>query len=354
MFKKISLFTLGLAKISLGKENDDFSPESSFDYDPYDYSYAYEYEAANQHLDTDHDSPADIPEEAGFRAILGGPNSEGRSSPRGPRPDGPLSIGSEGGPSGDPVADRNGLRRLQERLALIHHLVGHPRYHHSINALRYYGCWCLPHMRDDDAPGQVIPHKGKPADAVDSACMKAQKCYECAYRDHEQHVDKKTGKNYRCISRGNGYAYNLHFDQNDFANRDKRSIECMDDPNDDDIRHSCRRSLCECDRQFAEDLRAGMGEWKEENRQKMQNIPGTGGLKEWVGGFDPKDKCVASGNGSGDNAGQKPDQCCGFKGGVRLPFYSNQGRVKCCGDKTYDSLIYTCCEDGRLTMANTC
>ena len=250
MFKKISLFTISLAKIASAQEVAVSNVESSYNYDPYDYSYAYEYEATNQHLDTDHDSPAklDSPDEAGFRGILEGPGgSSGRSSPRGPS-----SLTS----SNDPVADRNGLRRLQERLALIHHLVGHPRYHHSVNALRYYGCWCLPSIREDDAPAASIPRHGKAADAVDSACMKAQKCYECAYKDHEQY--EKNGKPYRCMSKSNGYAYNLHFDPNDYANRDKRSIECLDDPNDADIRHSCRRSLCECDRQFAEDLRAGM------------------------------------------------------------------------------------------------
>lgn len=331
---KITLLTVTINQLVKTGVASSFQEDNYNEYDVYDnydvdYSYAYDYETESGHLDIDLETPkksqgvtpGDSPSNSGFRGLTG---TGGARSPFGPI-ESTLSDRQNDGP----------LRRLQNRMSLLHHLnPDHPEYHHPINALRFYGCWCLPTLNS----GTAVPSKGAPIDKIDSACRRAHLCYTCAEKDHPDMV---------CHSRNNGYGFNLHSDIMDPMDADKRSIECLDDPNSGNQKDSCSRSLCECDKQFAEDLRKSFHLWNRDNMQKMAKGP----PQYNVGGFDAPNECRAK--GSKDEKPLGPNECCGQQGGVRMPFHTHEGRMKCCGDKTYDSLLYTCC-DGALTMDNTC
>lgn len=183
----------------------------------------------------------------------------------------------------------------------------------------YYGCWCLP----DEDHAEYVPRYGKPVDEVDQSCKKQSQCYECAKMNYGED----------CESSDIGYKYELHNDPTDPTNHWKNTIVCKDNPN----KKGCKRSLCECDKKLAEDLRTNFGFWKEGHHQRQ-------------GGFDTS-MCEADHNGNG---GRGPLACCGKDDGPKYPFRTMNGARKCCGSKTYDSTIQECCSDDDVRFLGAC
>jgi len=190
----------------------------------------------------------------------------------------------------------------------------------------FYGCWCLP---DNDHKLFTVGY-GKPVDNIDGSCKRQSQCYDCAQIDHPDRV---------CDPNIMGYSFKLHQDPTDPNNHWKKSIECTDQPGKGS-KGSCRRSICECDKKLAEDLRTYFHEWDINNHQEQ-------------GTFDSATRCIVEGCKSG-NCGGRSVECCGNLGsGPRMP-YKTDGRRKCCGDKTYDSTFQECCEDGSLAAIGAC
>lgn len=190
----------------------------------------------------------------------------------------------------------------------------------------FYGCWCLP-----DAEHKLFTvGYGKPVDNIDSSCKRQSQCYDCAQVDHSDRV---------CDASTMGYHYKLSYDPADPSNHMKKSIECLDTPRG--TKGSCRRSICECDKRLAEELREHFGEWHVGHHQEQ-------------GTFDAGANCIVEGCKNGNCSGSEI-ACCGNLGsGVRMPYKVADGRRKCCGEKTYDSSFQDCCDGNMLAAVGTC
>lgn len=150
----------------------------------------------------------------------------------------------------------NYLRRLKNLKLLVLHLQPEHRF------LRYchYGCYCLTDPLYTLTPP---PSHGKPRDPIDAACKVQHQCYECAEMDHPSRS---------CTADRVQYSYVLTRDESDVNNHWKKSIECTDDPMSKkrpgqiSPKWSCRRSMCECDKRLAEQLRENFDQWSDEYR----------------------------------------------------------------------------------------
>jgi len=219
----------------------------------------------------------------------------------------------------DPVGD--GLRRLKQLKVLILWL--QPEYRFARYC--FYGCYCLP-----DADHRLnSAGYGKPVDNVDASCKRQSECYECAQMDN----DRAT-----CDPSTTSYKYELIFDEDDPTNHMKKSIKCLDERtgrHDGNNRKGCKRSICECDKKLAEDLRTYFDDWDIKNHAIQ-------------GGFDWEGTCEHNGNGGHEKA------CCGNLGqGIRMP-YRIEGRRQCCGNVTFDSTFNECCDDDVVKTTGTC
>lgn len=225
----------------------------------------------------------------------------------------------------DPMA-----RRLRSRQDFINFLV--PKQLGTIydklpavNGYKYYGCWCLP-----STGNTRTPNRGNPVDKIDAACKRAYQCYQCAQRDRP---------GIRCDMRSTGYDYTLleGSDPNDF---NAKSIQCMNNP-DLDERQACKRSVCECEKKLAMELRDLHSEWNVQFHQRRGDD------------FKAKEVCVVDKSKKNPNSDNGPIECCGHFTGARFPFMTRGGERKCCGDKTFNPLFQTCC-DGILTSGGSC
>jgi len=223
----------------------------------------------------------------------------------------------------------NYLRRLKNLKLLVLHLQPEHRF------LRYchYGCYCLTDPLYTLTPP---PNHGKPRDPIDAACKVQHQCYECAKMDHPSRS---------CTADRVQYSYVLTRDETDVNNHWKKSIECTDDPMSKkrpgqiSPKWSCRRSMCECDKRLAEQLRENFDQWSDEYSTAL-------------GDFDPTNECVVE-EGKGNGGVKGEPECCGDQfGGSRFPFNNRDGNRGCCGSKTYDTQMFACCAD--KTVLGSC
>merc|ERR1711881_708233 len=179
------------------------------------------------------------------------------------------------------------------------------------------GCWCLP----DTDHADFTPRFGKPVDEIDMSCKKMSQCYDRAKMDHGE----------ECDSSSVPYKFELHRDPNEPDNHWKNSIVCKDNPTG---KKACRRSICECDKKLAEDLRENFGFWVQGHHQTQ-------------GGFDTSECQVDHCTGK-DCQARGPIECCGANDGPRFPFRTHEGVRKCCGQTTYDSNMQECCDNNEI------
>jgi len=212
-----------------------------------------------------------------------------------------------------------GARKLKQLKMLVLWL----QPEHRFARYCYYGCWCLP----DTDHADFTPRFGKPVDEIDMSCKKMSQCYECAKMDHGE----------ECDSSSIGYKYELHTDPNRPNDHWGNSITCLDNPVG---KKSCRRSICECDKKLAEDLRTNFGFWKQGHHQTQ-------------GGFDTS-ACQVDRCQGGNCQARGPVECCGNADEPRFPFRTNGGLRKCCGNKTYDSSLQECCSNNEIKFMGTC
>ena len=218
--------------------------------------------------------------------------------------------------SSDPTLEN--LRRLKQLKVLILHL--QPAHHFARYC--YYGCWCLPDATHDlHATGM-----GKPVDSIDAACKRQYQCYECAGMDHP-------GRD--CDESNTQYNYELTYDSDDPDNNMKKGIVCLDDPTNEKL--SCRRSICECDKKLAEDLREHFSVWTVDHHMEQ-------------GTFD-RSVCKDS-RGTGGNGGHTERECCGSYPD-RFPYSAGAGR-SCCGQVTYNPNLHCCDDNNSVQSLGSC
>ena len=100
----------------------------------------------------------------------------------------------------------------------------------------YYGCHCLP----DKHHNEYLTF-GKPVDNIDKQCKQMGVCYKCLQHKYP------AGK---CQPENTNYKFTL--------DTVKRTIDCSMN------RNTCRRDVCECDKDFAIGAAKHEHEWKEE------------------------------------------------------------------------------------------
>lgn len=238
---------------------------------------------------------------------------------------GNMTRSMEAGLSEDDVLN---ARRLKQLKVLILWL----QPEHRFARYCFYGCWCLPDNDHLNAQPLNTAGFGKPVDAIDGSCRRQSHCYQCAQRDHPNH---------ECDASSTNYKYELTFDTNDPDNHWKKSINCLDEGkglgNDKGQKGGCRRSICECDKKLAEDLREHFEVWKQGHHAEQ-------------GDFDWTKNCFKDPSGNG---GRKLECCGNYGEGIRMPYHDN-GRRKCCGTVTYDSTFNECCDGDRIAAIGAC
>lgn len=162
----------------------------------------------------------------------------------------------------------------------------------------HYGCWCI------EKKGY-----GPAVDEVDFACLAHSKCWGCAKAEHGDECD------------GLNTPYKWKFIK-DSGTSVAVDIKCLDsDP--------CRRSVCECDRKLATDLRNMEAAYNPEFRNQATKHE-----------LCPKpDHSLAR----RFTVSEKLDSCCGDSV-YKFPFASAGGKRACCGTRTYDTDIMQCCD----------
>jgi len=163
-----------------------------------------------------------------------------------------------------------------------------------------YGCWCL------EKKGY-----GPAVDEIDFACFAHSKCWGCAKAENGE----------ECDGLETPYKWKFIKDSNTNVAVD---IECLDtDP--------CRKSVCECDRKLAIDLRNMEIVYDEKFRDQAAK----------QGQCPRKETSSLARSGS---LNEKLDSCCGDEH-YKFPFASNNGRRACCGNRTYDTQVMECCDN---------
>lgn len=166
-----------------------------------------------------------------------------------------------------------------------------------------YGCNCL--MLGDRPLSE--PGRGPPVDALDTTCKAYKDCLTCASKTY----------GHKCVAEATKYRFGKN-----------KELKCKNNPD------TCERSICECDKQFAQAHAAAFSSFNSEYQLFYSN-------------WDPENDCKRPGNG--------------FAAGLPSGFTKllTEGSLQCCG--TIDgpaSLINShtreCCRDGTSAELGGC
>lgn len=165
----------------------------------------------------------------------------------------------------------------------------------------FYGCHCIPGYAVHDSTAG----KGPAQDGIDSVCSRLKQCYWCAN-------DEEDGQ---CDGTMKSYSWTTVDNDNDGKVDD---IVCFNSPG------TCRWKLCQCDRQFALQLR---------DVEETYNP-----LLSEENSFDRQATCSVP--STGRETGKK---CCGnYANNFRLIF--NPNRQECCSEEYSDVKEIGTCE----------
>lgn len=163
--------------------------------------------------------------------------------------------------------------------------VGQFRPREFIRRINGYGCHCW------TKPGtENIGYKGQPLDNIDRACRTLHSCHTCINLDYNNCDPVTTKYRAKVAKNGDGTI----------------DIQCTNTMNAKGTNNGdCKRSLCECDKQFAEQVSEDWQIWDESN----WNLDNRGLFEK---------ACVT--NNARSIASGPPDQCCGTKYPFMKPF----------------------------------
>jgi hypothetical protein len=163
--------------------------------------------------------------------------------------------------------------------------VGKFRPREFMRRINGYGCHCWTKPNTEN-----IGYKGQPLDGVDRACRTLHSCHTCINLDYNECDPVTTKYRAKVVKNGDGTI----------------DIQCTNTMNAKGTNNGeCKRSLCECDKQFSEQVAADWQTWDEGN----WNLDGRGL-------FDAA--CVT--NGARSMSAGPPDQCCGTSYPDMKPF----------------------------------
>ena len=131
-----------------------------------------------------------------------------------------------------------------------------------------------------------------------------------------------------------GYTYHANITEDG-----KRELTCIDTPlttqNAD-----CKKALCECDVQMVNNLVA------------RKDIYDMNKSKTW-GSFDVDAKCERDLCKKTKLGCHDADMCCG-EYPRRHPLWSQDGVMACCGNKSYNTQLQTCCGINDVRIGASC
>jgi len=199
---------------------------------------------------------------------------------------------SMGGVDDFSSADNMRTKRRTQRLTLLmakvegqQRNVGKFRPREFMKKINGYGCHCWTKPNTED-----IGYKGQPLDGVDRACRTLHSCHTCINLDFQDCDPVTTKYRAKVVKNGDGTI----------------DIQCTNSMNAKGTNNGeCKRSLCECDKQFSEQVAQQWQTWDEGN----WNLEGRGL-------FDAA--CVT--NGARSLSAGPPDQCCGTSYPDMKPF----------------------------------
>lgn len=171
-----------------------------------------------------------------------------------------------------------------------------------------YGCHCWPDNNIEHLSG-----KGKPLDGIDSSCFALKQCHTCINIDWPETCDPVSTKYKAKVNR--------HEDGT-------MSITCANTLNKKKTNNGdCKKSLCECDREFSENFVNHFSEWENSLWKLMEKNEYEDNCAK-----QPSAKSFGASGSSGSPAGVS-DSCCG-----------NYPNVK-----AYNSATHSCV-DGEVTL----
>merc|ERR1712227_315757 len=217
-----------------------------------------------------------------------------------------FQMGTTGTEAGLNSIDNLRTKRRTQRLTLLATKVQGTRSGSKLKPREFlkmmnsYGCHCWTKPNTED-----IGYKGKPLDSVDRACRTLKTCHTCISIDYSNCDPITTKYRAKVIKTANGGI----------------DIQCMNQMNAKGTNNGhCKKNLCECDKQFAQQVADSWPEWTEKHWQlEKQKL------------F--QQACVNPITSSGSrmvNAPGKPDQCCGYSYPHMKPF--NSETQECNGD----------------------
>lgn len=201
-----------------------------------------------------------------------------------------------------------------------------------------YGCWC--YFEEDHGKG-----KGEPVDQIDQFCRTLHHGYSCILMDHAEEG---------CVPWSIPYNSAVGTGPFDFLGMSMQKIR--DECDHQNVPGSCEAHTCMVEGYFvqqfilysthgggiSDDFRHELGVFDVSRTCKIKT-PGSGGGSPGSGG-------PGNGNGSG---GEAPifhgDKCCGEQP-ERFPYKSLDGQRDCCVNKTFDTVLRQCCEDGSVQV----
>lgn len=203
---------------------------------------------------------------------------------------------------------------------MIAHIVAKPSLSKKqvIKKILNYGCHCFPGQKKFRSVGG----KGPAMDELDSLCRAQYQCHKCVQMDTGCDPDNTP--------------YTIQFKGKKAMVKD---VICKDEVG------TCGRTMCDCDRNMANNLEkvwfnAGLHNsfyWGDKKNKKRNPY------------FDYEGTCVNTGMSA------QPDACCGTFPDV-LPY--NQASKDCCitheGPKLFDFVTHTCCSGGVIATAGSC
>jgi len=182
----------------------------------------------------------------------------------------------------------------------------------TLQSINEYGCWC--YFEDDHGKG-----KSQALNEIDGFCKLLHEGYDCAMIDADENNEPE------CIP------WEVEYITRNTADVDALVDACTDlNPTD-----NCARSACIVEGVFVSNIfQSFFGGMQLEPQYKHEDPA-----------FDLGAMCPTK-NGPSSSA----KSCCGHYP-FRHPFKTYEGNRACCGHKTYDTNILTCCADGKPRMS---
>jgi len=177
--------------------------------------------------------------------------------------------------------------------------------------IKKYGCHCFP--ADTKSAGGT----GAAVDALDSMCKKLANCHKCINIEFgTEAIDVNDGK----------YTWGLENDG---------SLNC-----DKNAKNPARKALCECDREFAYNLKS---EWDDNSNFHNEYfwLNNRHARKNEGSVFSYEATCQSTGGNGGNNNNGGGDACCGIAYPHKEPYKT--GSRACCGNELYSLVTQECC-----------